>query len=134
MWRLIRPKGRHLAALAVFLSLLLTLLHVTARHTDAYQAAERFISSDARISESIGTVQAINFKFWDGFHFTSSSNGGDANFTFEVVTNRGLSIVEVKLLSSSGVWRVVIADVRSSNGATLRIVGAVGLLSTWIFC
>lgn len=134
MWRLIKPKGRHLVALVVFLSLFLALLYVVARHTDAYEAAQRFIASDARVIESVGSVTRVDFKFWEGFHFTSSANGGEANFTFEVVGSKGVSIIEVHLRSSSGVWRVVIADVRSANGATARIVGAAMLLAVSRFC
>jgi hypothetical protein len=135
MWRLIQPKGRHLVALVVFVSLLLTLLYVVTRQTDAYEAAERFVSSDARVAESVGTVTRIDFKFWEGFQFMSSANGGEANFTFEVVGSKGgISIIEVHLRSSSGTWRVVTADIRSSEGATSRIVGMAMALSVLALC
>ena len=124
MWRLMVPKARHMVALAIFVPLLLVLLHVVARHTDPYEAAEQFLMSDARVAESVGSVARVDFKFWDGFHFASSSNGGEANFTFDVSGSKRVSTIEVHLRSSSGVWRVVIAEVRSSNGETARIVGA----------
>lgn len=123
MWRLMLPKARHVVALAVFLVLLLALLYVVARHTDPYEAAERFLMSDARVSAAVGPVKQIDFKFWDGFHFISSSNGGEANFTFEVTGGKGVSTIEVHLRSSSGTWHVVTADVRAPGGVATRIVG-----------
>ena len=134
MWRLMVPKARHVVALVVFLSLLLSLLYGVTPRTDAYEAAERFVLADARVAESVGSVIRAEFKFWNGFHFTSSSNGGEANFTFEVVGSKKVSTVEVHLRSSSGVWRVVTADVRTSDGATSRIVGTALVFSGSAFC
>lgn len=124
MWRLMLPKARHVGTLVVFLSLLLAVLYVVARHTDPYEAAERFLLSDVRVSAAVGSVNRVDFKFWEGFHFASSSNGGEANFTFEVAGSRGSSVVDVHLRSASGVWRVVTADLRAPGGDAVRIVGS----------
>lgn len=118
MWSLIIPKRRHVIALVVFLVLFLPLLYVVARHTEPYDTAEQFLLSDSRIASSVGPVSQINFRFWDGFHFT----GGDAAFTFEVTGSKGTSIVELHLRSASGVWRVVTADVCAPDGSTSRVV------------
>ena len=134
MWRLIVPKRRHVISLIVFLGLFLPLLYVVARHTDPYEAAEQFLSSDARVSAAVGPVTRIDFKFWDGFTFNSSSNGGNANFTFAVTGTKGVSVIEVHLRSSAGVWRVVIADVRASDGTSARLVGAACVPSTSALC
>ncbi len=119
MWSLIIPKRRHVVALIIFLALFLPLLYTVARHTEPYETAEQFLLSDDRVASSVGPVDRIDFRFWEGFHFT----GGDANFTFEVTGSKGTSIIEMHLRNSSGVWRVVTADVRASDGSTSRIVG-----------
>lgn len=134
MWRLMVPKARHVIALAVFTLLLLALLFVVERNSDPYEAAERFLSSDVRVAAAVGPVTRIKFKFWAGFDVVSSSNGGVANYTFEVTGSKGVSMIEVHLRSSSGVWQVVTADVRSSEGATSRIVGAAMALSILALC
>jgi len=64
MWSLIKPKVRHLMALAVFLPLMLLVLYLVTKKTDAYEEAARFVAEDARLSASIGTVQKTDFKFW----------------------------------------------------------------------
>lgn len=120
MWSLIVPRRRHVVALIIFLALFLPLLYVVARHTEPYETAERFLLSDSRISSSVGPVSRVEFRFWDGFHFT----GGDATFAFEVTGSKGTSIIELHLRSSSGVWRVVTADVRTLDGSTTRLVGS----------
>ncbi|RVT47272.1 hypothetical protein [Rubrivivax albus] len=123
MWRLMVPKARHIVALIVFASLLFAVLYFTERHSDSYKAAERFLASDARVASVVGPVTRVEFKFWEGFQAVSSSNGGEAQYTFEVNGSKGSSIIEVHLRSSSGVWRVVTADVRAVDGSTSRIVG-----------
>lgn len=118
MWRMIVPRARHLAALAVFLLLFLVLLYFAIRYSDRYGAAEQFILSDARVTESVGSVTRAKFEFWDGFHMS----GGEANFTFKVTGTKGVFTTKVQLRRSSGRWRVMAADIRSANGATSRIV------------
>jgi len=134
MWRLTMPKARHFIALAVFVPSLLILLYVVERNSDSYEAAERFLATDVRVVASVGSVTRIDFKFWEGFEVVGSSNGGTARYTFEVTGSKGVSIVEVILRSSLGVWRVVTADVRTSDGATSRIVGAALVFSGSAFC
>jgi Cytochrome oxidase complex assembly protein 1 len=134
MWRVMLPKARHIVALAVFTSLLLTLLYVIERNSDPYDAAERFLSSDVRVTALVGPAIRIDFKFWQGFDVVSSSNGGKASYTFEVTGSKGTAIVEVHLRSSAGAWQVVTADVRSSDGAVSRIVGAAFVLSAGALC
>ena len=53
MWRLMMPKPRHLIVMAIFVSLLLLLLYAVTRHTDPYEAAERFLVSDSRVTASV---------------------------------------------------------------------------------
>ena len=124
MWRLVLPKARHIFALVLFASLLFAVLYITERHSDSYEAAERFLASDTRVASIVGPVSRVEFKFWEGFEAVSSFNGGEAHYTFEVTGSKKMSTVGVHLRSSSGVWRVVAADVRASDGATLRIVRA----------
>lgn len=122
MWRLSFPKARHVVALTVFLLLLLISIYVLTRHTASYEAAEKFLMSDARVSSAVGPVERIKFKFWDGFDFSSLPNGGEATFTFEVTSIKGTSIVELHLRSSSGTWRVTAAEVRAPRSLAARIV------------
>lgn len=117
------PKRRHIVALSIFLPLFLVLLYTAAKNTDPYEEAERFVSSDVRIVSLVGSVKSTNFRFWDGFNFNSAGNGGEANFNFEVTGNRAVSVVEIHLRSSLGVWRVVTVDVRMPDGTTTRVVG-----------
>ena len=126
MWRLMLPKARHIFALVFFALFLFVLLYVVVRQTDPYEAAEKFVASDARVSALVGSVSRVKLKFWNGFQFISSSNGGEANFTFEVTGSERVSTIEVNLRSSAGVWRVVTADIRSDNGVVARIVGVLG--------
>lgn len=119
MWSLILPKPRHLVALVVFVPLMLGVLYFFTRTTEPYEAAEHFLRSDARIASAVGPVTQVNFKIWEGFHFT----GGEANFTFEVAGSKGESVVALQLQRSAGTWRVIAADVRAADGSTSRIVG-----------
>jgi hypothetical protein len=119
MWSLILPKRRHVVALVVFVPLMLGLLYFFTRTTEPYETAEHFLRSDGRIVTAVGQVAQVNFKFWEGFHFT----GGDASFTFEVTGSKGASVVALQLKRTAGQWRVVAADVRAADGSTSRIVG-----------
>lgn len=121
MWSLIVPKRRHIIALIVFAPLMLGLLYFSARNAEPYEVAEYFLRSDQRIASVVGPVAQINFKFWEGFHFT----GGDASFTFEVTGSKGASVVVLHLQRSAGAWRVIAADVRPAGGSTSRVVGLV---------
>jgi Cytochrome oxidase complex assembly protein 1 len=129
MWRLMIPKRRHLIMLAVLSIALFAFLYFDAKSSDPYAAAEHFISTDSRVSEVVGSVSQTKFKYWEGFQIVSAANGGTANFTFEVVGSKSTSLVEVHLRSSSGVWQVVTADVRTPDGAASRIVGTTASLS-----
>lgn len=119
MWSLILPKPRHVVAFVVFVPLMLGLLYFFTRNTEPYETAEHFLRSDGRIASAVGPVAQVNFKFWQGFHFT----GGEASFTFEVTGSKGASLVELQLQRSAGTWRVIAADVRAADGSTSRIVG-----------
>lgn len=121
MWSLIVPKRRHVIALVVFVPLMLGCLYFFARNTESYEVAEHFLRSDGRIASAVGPVAQVNFKFWEGFHFT----GGEASFTFDVTSGKGTSVVSLQLRRSSGVWSVTAADVRAADGSTSRIVGFV---------
>lgn len=118
MWSLIKPKARHLVALAVFLPLLLSTLYVVTKNTDAYEEAVRFVAQDTRVAASIGKVKKTDFKFWEGFEFT----GSKANFSIEASSEKGTFIVDVRLHSAADVWHVESADIRGSDGAPIRIV------------
>jgi hypothetical protein len=117
------PKARHMIALAIFTALLFALLYVVERNSDQYEVAERFLSSDVRVAELVGKPAHIRFKFWDGFDVVASSNGGHANYTFEVSGSKGKAVVEIQLRSSAGRWQVMTATVRRADGSTTRIVG-----------
>jgi hypothetical protein len=118
MWPLIRPKARHLVALAVFLPLLLLGLYLVTKNTDAYEEAARFVEQDARVAASIGTVKKTDFKFWEGFEFT----GNNANFSVKATSDRGTFVVDVRLRCVAGAWRVEAADIRGQGGTLTRIV------------
>lgn len=117
MWPLIKPKARHFVALAVFLPLLLLTLYFVAKNTDAYEEAERFVAQDARVAASIGNVKKIDFRFWEGFEFT----GSNANFSIEATSDKGTFIVDVRVRSVAGAWRVEAADIRARDGTLIRI-------------
>lgn len=103
--------------MAIFLPLLLITLYLTTKNTDAYEAAARFVATDARIAASIGPVAKTSFKFWDGFEFT----GSDANFSLDATTDKGKFVVEVHLRYLAGTWRVETADIRARDGTQTRI-------------
>lgn len=122
MWPLIKPKARHLVALAIFLpSLLLTLYLITINSED-YEQAERFVAQDARVAASIGQVKKTDFKFWSGFESATSGGGGHASYSFEATTDKGVFTIDVHLRRASGKWRVEAADIRGRDGAQNRIV------------
>lgn len=120
MWALIKPKPRHLVALAVVLPLLLLTLYLVTKNTAAYEEAERFVSTDARIVDSIGRVSRVEFKFWKGFEFT----GSDATFSFEATSEKGAFTVDVRLRCVAGKWRVETVDIRTQNRLEKRIAAA----------
>ncbi len=111
MWSLIRPKARHLVALAVFLPLLLLTIYLVTTNTDAYAEAARFVTQDARVTAAIGAVQKSDFKFWDGFEFT----GNTANFSIEATSDKGKFVVNVRLRCIAGIWRVETADIEEAG-------------------
>jgi len=112
MWSLIKSKAGYLVALAVFLLMLLLVLYIVAKNTDAYDEAARFVSEDARIVASIGTVQKTSLKFWDGFEFT----GNNANFSIEATSEKGTFVVDVHVRRVGGAWRVDTAEIRGRDG------------------
>ena len=122
MWALTRPTVRHVVALIAFIALLLLTIYFVATKTDAYEEAERFVHSDPRLLDTVGPVAEVHFRFWNGFQFT----GCAANFSFEVVSQKGAFPVDVYLRCNAGRWRVESADIRSPDGQLKRIVGYSG--------
>lgn len=120
MWPLVKPKARHIVALALFLPLLLLTLYLVAKNTDAYEEAERFVARDIRVATSVGQVKKTNFKFWEGFEFT----GSNANFSIEATSEKDVFIIDVRLRCVAGTWRVEAADIRARDGTQTRIVAA----------
>ena len=121
MWPLIKPKVRHLVALAIFLPSLLVMLYLVTINSEDYEEAERFVAQDARVAASIGHVKKTDFKFWSGFESATSGGGGHANYSFEATTDQGVFTIEVHLRRASGTWRVEAADVRARDGTQTRI-------------
>ena len=118
MWSLIQPKARHFIALAVFLPLLVLVLYLVAKNTDAYDEAARFVAKDVRVVAVIGAVQKTDLKFWKEFEFT----GSNANFSIEAKSSQGTFVVDVRLHCVAGVWRVKAADIYGPGDTVTRIV------------
>ena len=95
-------------ALVVILPLFLLTLYLVTKNNAAYIAAERYISEDIRIIDSIGHAKRIEFNFWEGFNYT----GSDANFVFNVVSEKGAYTVEINLGKASGIWHVKTSVIR----------------------
>jgi hypothetical protein len=112
MWQLMIPKARHLAALVIFVPVLLFAVYLVAKNTDAYAEAERFVLRDERVAQSIGNVEKVEFKFWRGFEFGSD----DTNFAFQARTNKGVFDLVVRLRSAGQVWRVDSVNISGPNG------------------
>jgi hypothetical protein len=121
MWALIRPKARHVVTLAIVLPLLLLTLYFVTKSTEAYEEAERFVSADARVVDAIGRISRVEFKFWEGFEFT----GSEANFSYEVMSEKGAFTIEVHLRKTSGKWHTETASIRAQNGMEKRIVAGI---------
>jgi hypothetical protein len=120
-WRTLPlPKRRHIVALVVFSLLLLATLYFVAIFSEDYETAEQFVAHDSRVSASIGKVQRVNFKFWDGFD-SVGGNGGSASYSFNAITDKGEFVIEVHLRCSAGIWRVEAADIRAHDGALTHI-------------
>ena len=105
-------RRKHLVILALSVPVLLLMLYLGARHSDAYGKAKRFVSRDSRISSLIGPVHRVDFRFWRGFSVT----GHDADFTFLATGGGGSYIVDVRLRHRHGAWRVHDADIRTGDG------------------
>lgn len=117
MWKLIALRFKNLLVLAIFVPILLSVLYLTVTRDQGYLESELFVRQDDRLALEIGSVKKVNFKFWNGFEF-SGSNG---NFIFEVATERGIFIVDVRIRQFSGVWHVVSADFRDAKGQYQRL-------------
>lgn len=117
MWPLIKPKARHLVALAVFLPLLLLGLYIVTKNTDAYEEAARFVAEDDRVAASIGIVKKTDFRFWEGFEFT----GRNAHFSIGATSDKGTFVVDVYLHSVAGEWNVEAANIREHDDTLTRI-------------
>jgi hypothetical protein len=117
VWPLIKPKRSHVAAMTIFLLLFLISLYLVTKNTEAYEAAENFVATDARVAAAIGPVKRTDFKFWNGFEFT----GSDANFSIGAVADKGEFVIEVRLHCLSGTWQVEEADIRARDGTQTRI-------------
>lgn len=125
MWALIKPKPRHIVALAIFLPLLLLMLYLVTINSEDYEEAERFVSQDTRVAASIGRVQKTDFKFWSGFESATSGGGGHASYVFEATTDKGIFTVDVRLRRASGTWRMEAANIRGRDG-TQNLIEAAG--------
>ena len=117
MWALIKPRARHVIALAIFLPLLLLTVYLVTINSEDYEEAERFISQDARVADSIGRVIKTTFEPWKGFEF----GGGKASYSFEATTDKGVFTIDVRLRRASGKWHIEDADIRGRDGMQSRI-------------
>jgi hypothetical protein len=90
MWSLIRPRARHLVALAARLTSLLLLLYIVTKNAVACKEAARFVATDARVAGSIGPVQKTDFRFWEGFELT----GNAASRPIEATSDKGASVFQ----------------------------------------
>jgi hypothetical protein len=103
----------------VTLMLLLTLYAITTRSED-FIVAEQFVAEDARVSQAIGRVSHVGFRFWSGFESVGGS-GGTAQYSFDAATDKGIIVVQVRLHRVGGAWRVQSADFRDRNGVQVVI-------------
>lgn len=102
------PKKRHVIALLVYLPLFLLVLYLVTKNNPAYIAAEHYISEDIRMIDSIGHSKRIEFNFWEGFNYT----GNEANFVFNVISEKGTYTIEINLGKTSGIWHVKTSEIR----------------------
>lgn len=103
-----RLRARSLIALALFFPFLLVLLSAVTKTIQAYEQAERFVGTDNKVVEKIGTVTKTDLKFWNGFGFT----GSQAHFSIEATGERGVVVVDVRLRSAGETWNVEAAHIR----------------------
>jgi hypothetical protein len=100
---------RGLIALAIFTPLLLAILYFTTVASEPYEATERLIRQDAKISATVGTPQEIKFKFWSGFHFT----GSDGSFVFELRGSKGNFLIDLDVSKENTIWVIKRSSIAS---------------------
>jgi hypothetical protein len=105
---------------ALFAVLLIGLQYKIATISDEYRVAKEFIALDSKIASSIGKVQHVEFRFWDGFDSVSGSDG-HANYTFDATTSQGKFTVDVHLRFERGAWNVASVEVRGPTGEQVHI-------------
>lgn len=105
-------------ALALLLPIMLVLLDLWVKGTDAYGRAARFVIQDARVADLTGKVNRIDFLFWHGFSYI----GDDADFTFQAISGKSAYIVDVDLRHIVGKWRVREVDISPLDGGDTLLI------------
>lgn len=114
------PKRRHLAALAIFVPLLLVALYAVTKTSQDYETAESFVAHDSRIAAVTGKVKQVSFMLWRGFE-SVGGNGGHASYSFSATADNGQFVIDVHLRCVAENWRVTTVDIRTRDGAETRI-------------
>jgi len=119
---MIKPRPYHFVMFSVVLVLLTVTLFFVAIHTDAYEEAERFTRQDSRVIALIGNVKEVNFRFWDGFEFTSAGSGGEANFVLNVVGVNKKAVIDFRLHCLANRWYEEVVYIRVNGDSELHTI------------
>jgi hypothetical protein len=106
--------------IAILMPLFLLTLYVVTTNSDDFETAQQFVTHDARVAAAIGDVRKVTFRFWSGFE-SVSGNGGQAFYSFDVLSNHGDFVVEVQLRNIYGSWHVMATNIDDSNGLRQEI-------------
>ncbi len=93
----------------IVLSLLCAIFLVTsilAINSDAYATAKKFIQNDAQLTNDIGSIEDINFNFFD-YHIKNNGDFGSAYFNLLVEGENENAVVYIKLHKKNNIWYVV---------------------------
>lgn len=114
-------KLRHLVIVVILVVTLLGGLYLFTIQSDAYQEAKHFAMTSSEVIRMTGPVAEVRFKFWSGFHVTSSGSGGEASFVFGLKGEKEESILDVRMARTANSWDVVEAYLSTKNQKGIAI-------------
>ncbi len=118
----IKKKYQRYALMVICLTLLLSIvIYMSARYSEPYEAAERFIRKNHLLKEVIGQINKMRLAPL-GYAFHYGGVSGRAEFEVIIVGEKTDASVFIKLVKEVGTWQVIRARLKLADGDFLELM------------
>ena len=122
MWKMMRPKPRHLVLMLVVILAVYALTNFQAITGEPYEYGRHFVMEDQRVIKVTGPQREQQLRLWSGYSHSFGDNDGEASLTLRVTGDRGTFDVPLALQKRQGRWSVVSASAVNEKGETVVVV------------